>query len=36
MDKIRVGSYPALRFGVTVSLIGDDEAKIRELGEEVC
>jgi len=34
-DGIRVGSYPKLRQGVTVSLIGDDETKIREIGEEV-
>ncbi|KAF8513550.1 Molybdopterin binding protein [Hysterangium stoloniferum] len=34
-DGIRVGSYPILQRGVTVSLIGDDETKIREIGEEV-
>ncbi|GJJ14686.1 hypothetical protein Clacol_008953 [Clathrus columnatus] len=34
-DRIRVGSYPLLQKGVTVSLIGENEAKIREIGEEV-
>ncbi|KAF8581229.1 Molybdopterin binding protein [Ramaria rubella] len=33
-DGIRVGSYPQFQRGVTISLIGDNEAKIREIGEE--
>lgn len=35
VDHIRVGSYPLLQKGVTVSLIGEDEVKIRQIGEEV-
>lgn len=34
-EGIRIGSYPQLMKGVTVSLIGRDEARIRELGDEV-
>ncbi|GHJ86641.1 hypothetical protein NliqN6_3043 [Naganishia liquefaciens] len=34
-NGVRVGSYPMLYKGVHVSLIGLDEAKIRELGKEV-
>lgn len=34
-DQIRVGSYPLLQRGVTVSLIGQDETKIRQIGDEV-
>lgn len=34
-DQIRVGSYPLLQKGVTVSLIGQDETKIRQIGDEV-
>ena len=34
-DGIQVGSYPMLQRGVTVSLIGKDEQRIREIGEEV-
>jgi hypothetical protein len=34
-DGIQVGSYPLLQRGVTVSLIGRDEKKVREIGEEV-
>ncbi|KAA1471936.1 Molybdopterin binding protein [Dentipellis sp. KUC8613] len=34
-EGIRVGSYPLLLKGVYVSLIGLDEKRVRELGEEV-
>lgn len=34
-EDIQVGSYPQWKSGVTVSLIGRNEARIRELGEEV-
>ncbi|KAI0046787.1 Molybdopterin binding protein [Auriscalpium vulgare] len=34
-EGVRVGSYPLLMKGVYVSLIGTDEAKVKELGEEV-
>ena len=34
-EGIRVGSYPMLMKGVYVSLIGQDETRIRELGVEV-
>jgi len=34
-ENIRVGSYPKLHYGVDVSLIGKDEARLKELGEEV-
>ena len=34
-EGIRVGSYPLLQKGVTVSLIGRDEKRVREIGEEV-
>ena len=34
-DGIQVGLYPVLQHGVTVSLIGKDEQRIREIGEEV-
>lgn len=34
-EGIRVGSYPMLYKGVHVSLIGLNESRIRELGEEV-
>jgi len=34
-EGIRVGSYPKLMKGVYVSLIGQDETRIRELGIEV-
>jgi hypothetical protein len=34
-EGIRVGSYPMLMKGVYVSLIGQDETRIRELGIEV-
>jgi hypothetical protein len=30
-----VGSYPLINKGVFVSLIGQDEGRIRELGKEV-
>jgi hypothetical protein len=30
----RVGSYPKLHFGVDVSLIGKDQARLKELAEE--
>ena len=33
-EGIRVGSYPLLQRGVTVSLIGRDEERIREIGQE--
>ncbi|TDL27990.1 Molybdopterin binding protein [Rickenella mellea] len=32
---VKIGSYPLIRKGVTVSLIGPDEAMVRELGVEV-
>lgn len=35
-EGIRVGSYPLLQQGVTVSLIGRNEERLRELGQEVC
>jgi molybdopterin-biosynthesis enzyme MoeA-like protein len=34
-EGIRVGSYPFLMQGVFVSLIGQDEGRVRELGKEV-
>ncbi|KZO94677.1 Molybdopterin binding protein [Calocera viscosa TUFC12733] len=34
-EGIRVGSYPDFRVGVTVSLIGKDQARLRVLQEEV-
>ncbi|KAJ9102614.1 hypothetical protein QFC19_004723 [Naganishia cerealis] len=34
-NGVRVGSYPMLYKGVHVSLIGLDEARIREIGKEV-
>ena len=34
-EGIRVGSYPFLMKGVFVSLIGQDEGRVRELGKEV-
>ena len=34
-EGIRVGSYPLLMKGVFVSLIGQDEGRVRELGKEV-
>ncbi|BGP37500.1 hypothetical protein JCM10450v2_001405 [Rhodotorula kratochvilovae] len=34
-ELIRVGSYPKLMAGVDVSLIGKDEARLKELAEEV-
>jgi hypothetical protein len=34
-EGIRVGSYPQLTRGVYVSLIGPDERRVREVGEEV-
>ncbi|GJN88141.1 hypothetical protein Rhopal_001097-T1 [Rhodotorula paludigena] len=34
-EMIRVGSYPKLMAGVDVSLIGKDEARLKELAEEV-
>jgi hypothetical protein len=34
-DGISIGSYPSLDKGVYVSLIGLDEQRIRQLGEEV-
>jgi hypothetical protein len=34
-DGICIGSYPSLNKGVYVSLIGQDEQRIRQLGEEV-
>jgi molybdenum cofactor synthesis domain-containing protein len=34
-DGIRVGSYPVLKEGVYVSLIGSDEARVRAIAEEV-
>ncbi|KAI0267359.1 Molybdopterin binding protein [Gloeopeniophorella convolvens] len=34
-EGVRVGSYPLLMRGVYVSLIGQDEARVRELGQEV-
>lgn len=30
-----MGSYPMFRKGVCVSLIGQDETRVRELGQEV-
>lgn len=30
-----MGSYPMFRKGVCVSLIGQDETRVRELGKEV-
>ena len=30
-----MGSYPAFQQGVTVSLIGRNEARVREIGDEV-
>ncbi|KAI5121913.1 hypothetical protein M0805_000242 [Coniferiporia weirii] len=34
-EGIRVGSYPLFLKGVTVSLIGRDEKRVRKIGEEV-
>ncbi|GAA6063181.1 hypothetical protein JCM10212_003116 [Sporobolomyces blumeae] len=34
-EGIRVGSYPKMRVGVDVSLIGKDEARLLELSQEV-
>jgi hypothetical protein len=34
-EGVRVGSYPLLMRGVTISLIGPDETRVRELGQEV-
>jgi len=34
-EGIRIGSYPQLTRGVYVSLIGPDEQRVREVGEEV-
>ncbi|KAL5514752.1 hypothetical protein ACEPAG_2068 [Sanghuangporus baumii] len=34
-EGVRVGSYPLFQKGVTVSLIGLDEARLRVIGEEV-
>jgi len=34
-EGIRVGSYPQLTRGVYVSLIGPDEKRVREIGDEV-
>lgn len=35
-EGIRVGSYPKLRQGVDVSLIGQDNARLQELAQECC
>ena len=35
-EGVRVGSYPSFQQGVTVSLIGRDEERLLELGQEVC
>lgn len=34
-EGIRVGSYPALQKGVTVSLIGKNEERLKELQQRV-
>jgi len=34
-EGVRVGSYPLLMRGVTISLIGPDKTRVRELGQEV-
>jgi molybdenum cofactor synthesis domain-containing protein len=34
-EGIRVGSYPVLQQGVYVSLIGSDEARVKQVAEEV-
>ncbi len=34
-EGIRVGSYPLLMQGVTVSLIGFNQERVREIGKEV-
>lgn len=34
-EEIQVGSYPQWRSGVTVSLIGRDGPRVREIGKEV-
>jgi len=34
-EGIRIGSYPAFQLGVTVSLIGLDSDRLKELGKEV-
>ncbi len=34
-EGVRVGSYPFFQKGVFVSLIGQDEERVRELGKEV-
>jgi hypothetical protein len=34
-EGVRVGSYPFFMKGVFVSLIGQDEKRVRELGKEV-
>jgi len=35
-EGVRIGSYPVLRKGVTVSLIGTDETRLKELSDAVC
>ena len=34
-EGVRVGSYPLMNKGVFVSLIGQNEGRVRELGKEV-
>jgi hypothetical protein len=34
-EGVRVGSYPFVMKGVFVSLIGQNEGRVRELGKEV-
>lgn len=34
-EEIRVGSYPSFGGGVTVSLLGQNTERVKELGEEV-
>jgi hypothetical protein len=34
-EGVRVGSYPFFMKGVFVSLIGQNEGRVRELGKEV-
>lgn len=34
-EEIQVGSYPHWKSGVTVSLIGRNEERVREIGTEV-
>ncbi|KAH7106972.1 MoaB/Mog domain-containing protein [Auriculariales sp. MPI-PUGE-AT-0066] len=36
LEGIRIGSYPTLYKGVTVSMIGAKLSRLQELGEEVC